>query len=213
MSARLATILAGAAATVFLLGVSLSPAAAAPEVGKVAPDFTAVDSNGKTHKLSDLKGKIVVLEWTNHDCPYVRKHYDTGNMQKTQKHVADDGALWLTILSSAPGEQGHVTSAKANELTQSRKATPTAVLHDAEGRIGRAYAATVTPHMYVIDKDGTLKYMGAIDDKPTTRRDDVPIATNYAWAAFDAVKAGKEVNPASTRAYGCTIKYAPAPRS
>lgn len=210
---RMPTLVAVGFAAALLLVAAVTPATAAPEVGKAAPDFMGVDSNGKSHKLSDLKGKIVVLEWTNHDCPYVRKHYDTGNMQKTQKHVGDGGALWLTILSSAPGEQGHVTPAKANELTQTRKATPTAVLHDPEGRIGRAYDAGVTPHMVVVDKDGTLKYMGAMDDKPTTRRDDVATATNFAWAAFDAVQSGKAVDPASTRAYGCTIKYAPAPRS
>jgi len=175
--------------------------------GKPAPDFTATDSNGRSHKLSDLKGKTVVLEWTNDGCPYVRKHYGSGNMQALQKDAADKGIVWLTVISSAKGEQGHVDGAGANRLTADRKATPAAVLLDPAGTIGRAYGAKTTPHMYVIDKDGKLVYNGAIDDKPTANTADIKGARNYVKEALAAVTEGKPVAVASTRAYGCSVKY------
>jgi peroxiredoxin len=180
--------------------------------GKPAPEFALQDSTGKTVKLSDFKGKTVVLEWTNQDCPYVRKHYGTGNMQELQKDAAAKDVVWLTISSSAPGQQGHVTGLEADELTASRKAAPAAFLLDADGKVGHAYSARVTPHMYVIDKAGVLAYMGAIDDKPTTSHADVKTAQPYLKDAVAAVLAGEPVKVASTRAYGCTIKYA-TPRS
>src|SRR5437016_4842529 len=203
----------------FLAGTSLvvvaksslaipSVAWSAPKTGVAAPVFTATDTGGKAVSLGDQHGKIVVLEWTNHDCPYVRKHYDAGNMQNLQKEATGQGVVWLTVISSAPGTQGHVSAGQANELTKTRKAMPTAVLFDPTGTVGKAYGATNTPHMYVIMKDGVLAYAGAIDDKPTTRRSDVESAQNYVRPALAAVAAGQPVKTPVTRAYGCTIKYA-----
>jgi peroxiredoxin len=182
-------------------------AIAAPEIGKPAPAFTAVDSNGKTHALGDFKGKTVILEWTNDGCPYVKKHYNAGNMQKIQKDLTAEGAVWLSVISSAPGKQGHVDGKGANDLTKSRNAAPTAVLLDPKGTIGRAYEAQTTPHMYVIDGVGVLRYMGAIDDKPSTDVATIPGARNYVREAVAAVKAGKPVEVAATDPYGCSVKY------
>lgn len=158
--------------------------------------------------VGDYRGRIVVLEWTNHDCPYVRKHYDTSNMQALQKETTGQGVVWLTLISSEPGTQGHVSPSQADELTASRKASPTAVLLDPTGVVGKMYGATNTPHMYIIDKAGTLVYAGAIDDRPTTRRGDVQGAQNYVRDALQAVAAGQPVKTPVTRAYGCTVKYA-----
>jgi peroxiredoxin len=180
---------------------------ASAKVGETAPTFTLPASAGSTVNLSDQRGKIVVLEWTNHDCPYVRKHYDTSNMQALQKEAGGQGVIWLTVISSSPGTQGYVSPSEANELTTSRKAAPTAVLLDPKGTVGKMYGATNTPHMYVIDKSGLLVYAGAIDDKPTTRKSDVPGAQNYVRAALQAVAAGQPVKTPVTRAYGCTVKY------
>jgi peroxiredoxin len=185
-----------------------SPAHAAPRVGVAAPAFTATATSGKSVSLADQRGKIVVLEWTNHDCPYVRKHYETSNMQALQREATGQDVVWLTIISSAPGTQGHVSPAEADALTATRKAAPTAVLLDPTGVVGKAYGATNTPHMYVIDKAGSLVYAGAIDDRPTTRRADVQGAQNYVREALQAVAAGQPVKTPTTRAYGCTVKYA-----
>jgi peroxiredoxin len=184
------------------------PAGAAAKVGEAAPAFTATTSTGPSVSLGDYRGKIVVLEWTNHECPYVRKHYESGNMQALQKEVTAEGVMWLTVISSAPGEQGYVSASQANELTSTRKAAPTAVLLDPKGTVGKMYGATNTPHMYVVDKGGVLVYAGAIDDRPTTRKSDVPGAQNYVKAALQAVAAGQPVKTPVTRAYGCTVKYA-----
>jgi peroxiredoxin len=183
------------------------PVSAAAKVGEPAPGFSLPSSAGSAYGLADNRGKIVVLEWTNHECPYVRKHYETGNMQAIQKEAVDSGVVWFTIISSAPGEQGYVSSAKANELTTGRKALPTAVLLDPKGTVGRLYGATNTPHMYLVDKAGVLVYAGAIDDRPTTRTSDVAGANNYVRAALQAVVAGQPVKTPATRAYGCTVKY------
>jgi peroxiredoxin len=185
-----------------------SPAWATPKTGAAAPAFTTSATTGKTVSLADQRGKIVVLEWTNHECPYVLKHYDTGNMQALQKEATGRGVVWLTVISSAPGTQGFVGAAEADQLTASRKAAPTAVLLDPTGAVGKMYGATNTPHMYVIDKAGTLMYAGAIDDRPTTRRSDVQGAQNYVREALQAVAAGQPVKTPVTRAYGCTVKYA-----
>ncbi|MBD2775571.1 thioredoxin family protein [Iningainema tapete] len=188
--------------------VSNTKIAAAPlRVGQPAPDFTGVDSNGKSHRLSDFKGKVVVLEWTNHQCPFVKKHYDSGNMQKLQKSANGKGVVWLSINSSAPGQQGNVNGAQANELTKSRGAAPTAVLLDSDGKIGRLYNARTTPHMYVIASNGTLAYMGAIDSISSSDQADVPKAKNYVSAALDTVSKGQKVDPSVTQPYGCTVKY------
>ena len=191
--------------------LALSPAAAfassSPDIGKPAPQFTAVDSNGKTWSLADLKGKIVVLETTNHDCPYVRKHYTSNNMQDQQREAAAKGVVWLTVASSATGEQGHVTAQQANDLTRSRNAAPAAVLLDPESKVARAYGATVTPHMYIIDAKGILVYKGGIDSIPSSNVADIPKATQYVRVALGQVQAGQQVADSSTRAYGCTLKY------
>lgn len=191
------------------LAIALSTTAlAAAEVGKPAPDFTGVDSKGNTVKLSDFRGKTVVLEWTNHGCPYVVMHYRTNNMQALQKETTGKGIVWLSVISSAPGRQGHVAGIEADQLTETRGAQPTAVLLDPKGEIGRIYDARTTPHMYVIKPDGTLAYKGAIDDRPSTRDAGVEKALNYVRNALGQMTAGKPVDPAVTRAYGCSIKYA-----
>src|SRR3990167_1981006 len=191
--------------------VALAPAAAfattGPDVGKSAPLFTALDSNGKSWSLADLKGKVVVLETTNHDCPYVRKHYSAKNMQTQQREAAAKGVVWLTTASNAAGEQGAVTPAQANDLTKSRDAAPAAVLLDPQSKVARAYGATVTPHMYIVDARGVLVYKGGIDSIPSSSPSDIPKAKQYVRLALDDVLAGKPVTEASTRAYGCTLKY------
>jgi peroxiredoxin len=182
-------------------------AAADPEVGKPAPAFSGTDTTGKTWALADLKGTPVILEWTNHDCPYVVKHYESGNMQALQKEATAAGYTWLSVISSAPGKQGHVSPGQADELTESRGAAPTAVLLDPEGSIGKAYGARTTPHMFVIDEQGVLVYMGGIDDKPTTKLADVEGAENYVRLAMADLAAGESVAKAVTRPYGCSVKY------
>lgn len=182
-------------------------AADGPRIGGMAPDFVGTDSNGKSIALKDLRGRIVVLEWSNNQCPFVGKHYRSGNMQALQKDATRQGIVWLTVLSSAPGEQGNVSAAEANALTHSRGAAPTAVILDPSGAIGRAYGARTTPHMFVIDKSGTLVYMGGIDDKPTTDVADIPTAKNYVRLALTAVVAGTPVQDPVTRPYGCSVKY------
>ena len=189
--------------------LALVPAAAWAnlDVGTPAPLFTGTDSNGKTWSLADLRGKVVVLETTNHDCPYVGKHYRATNMQTQQREAAAKGMVWLTLASSATGEQGYVTAAQANDLTRSRNAAPAAVLLDPQSKIARAYGATVTPHMYVIDATGVLVYKGGIDSIPSADTADIPKATQYVRVALDQVLAGKQVAEASTRPYGCSLKY------
>lgn len=183
------------------------PVSAAPAIGQPAPPFTGTDSQGNTVSLADLKGSIVVLEWTNHDCPFVRRHYETGNMQRLQQQAADAGVIWLTIVSSAPGEQGFVDGKEADALTDSRSATPRAVILDPSGEIGRAYAAKTTPHMFVIDTGGKLAYMGAIDNEPRNAGADPAGAQNYVRDALGALKENKQVTTSVTQPYGCSIKY------
>ena len=204
---RSITMLRRIASGLVMLAVA-GTAAGAPDVGKPAPGFTLPDSDGKQHALADYRGSYVVLEWTNHECPFVRKHYNSGNMQKLQKEATAEGVVWLSVISSAPGTQGHVSPAEANELTRERDAAPSAVLMDPEGTVGKAYGARTTPHMYIIDPQGTLIYMGGIDDKPSTRLSDVETATNYVRVALAEVKDGKPVSDAVTRPYGCSVKYA-----
>jgi peroxiredoxin len=180
---------------------------AVPKIGQPAPDFTAVDSYGVAHALGDYRGKIVVLEWTNHQCPFVGKHYGTGNMQALQQQATATGVTWLSVISSAPGEQGYVSDAEANVLTAKRNASPMAVLLDPQGVVGRLYDARTTPHMYIIDAAGTLVYMGGIDDKPSTQDADVKTATNYVRVALDEIRSGKPVSMPVTRPYGCSVKY------
>ena len=197
------SVLLGSAALV------LAPASAfaAADLGKPAPAFSATDSTGKSWSLAELKGKVVVLETTNQDCPYVRKHYNSSNMQTQQREAAAKGVVWLTVASSAPGEQGFVTAAEANALTEKRKAAPAAFLLDPQSRIARAYGATVTPHMYIIDASGTLVYRGGIDSIPSSNVNDIAKAKQYVRVALDEVLAGKPVADSSTRPYGCSLKY------
>lgn len=190
-------------ASAALLSLSLT---AAPQVGAPAPDFTVVDSKGNNHSLKDFAGKTVVLEWTNHECPFVKKHYQ-GNMQSLQADITKQEVVWLSVISSAPGKQGHINGAKADELTASRNAKPTAVVFDESGKVGKVYDAKTTPHMYVIDKTGTLQYMGGIDSIPSAKVDDIAKATPYFANAAKAVIAGQTPNPAVTKPYGCAIKY------
>jgi len=180
----------------------------AGRVGEAAPDFAGTDSNGKAHKLSDYRGRVVVLEWHNQGCPYTKKHYDTGNMQKLQKEWTAKGVIWLTIISSAPGEQGYVTAAQENEYLKKTNSTPTAALLDPTGVIGHLYGAKTTPHMYVISPKGLLVYEGAIDDKPTADAADIAGATNWVQAALQDTTGGKQVATPVTRPYGCSVKYA-----
>lgn len=181
--------------------------AAGPDVGRPAPDFAATDTYGKPVRLAGLKGKLVVLEWSNHQCPYVRKHYGAGNMQKTQEAARAMGVTWITIISSAPGAEGHVGAAEANKLTVERNAKPSHVLLDPQGQIGLLYAARVTPHMFIVGTDGKLLYKGGIDSIRSSRQSDIANAKNYVTAALGEIKSGKQIADADTVAYGCTIHY------
>lgn len=185
-----------------------APALAAPVNGVAAPDFTARDADGKTVRLSDFRGKTVVLEWTNSGCPFVRAHYDSGVMQQRQREAERLGVVWLSINSGAPGKQGHVDGAGARAEIATNKAAPAHYLLDADGKVGKLYDAKTTPHMFVIRPDGVLAYQGAIDDKPTAVDADAKTATTWAKDAMTAVLAGKAPAPAITRPYGCSVKYA-----
>jgi peroxiredoxin len=187
--------------------IGLMTAAMAVRIGDPAPDFTAVDSNGKSQRLSDHKGKYVVLEWHNQGCPYTKKHYESGNMQRLQKEWTAKGVVWLTVISSAPGTQGYVTPSQENDYVKKMNAAPTAVLMDPGGTLGHLYAAKTTPHMFIIAPDGTLIYNGAIDDHPTSDQADIASSKNYVSAALGEALAGKPVTDAATRPYGCSVKY------
>ena len=209
-SLALACVLGAAAGLAGAPGHAESPSAALssePHIGQPAPDFSAVDSQGQTRRLRDFKGKTVVLEWTNADCPYTRKHYTSGNMQAAQQLARDHGVVWLSVISSAPGTQGYVTGAEANELSRTRNAVPTAVLLDSSGAMGRTYQAKTTPHLYVIDGQGVLRYMGGMDSLATTEIADIARAEPYLKEALLAVIDGQPVQHPVTRPYGCSIKY------
>ena len=197
------SIVAGA---VLLVGACDASQAAA-KVGEPAPGFTTIDSNGKNVSLADYKGKYVVLEWTNNECPFVRKHYGSGNMQAQQKEFTGKGVVWLTVISSAPGKQGHVDGKQANELTKSRNAAPTAVLLDEKGDVGRLYGAKTTPHMFIVDPAGKLIYAGGIDSIASPDPEDLPKATQYVKVALTEAMSGKPVSQAVTAPYGCSVKY------
>ena len=190
---------------VVLCGVSV--AFAAPEVGAKAPEFIGVDTNGEQVQLADFAGKPLILEWTNHQCPYVRKHYESGNMQRIQRRLTEEGAVWVSVISSAPGKQGYVMAQKANLLTTSRGVYANKVILDPDGIIGRAYGAKTTPQMFLIDEESIIRYMGAIDDQPSSRRATLDGARNYLLEAWSAFKAGESIEMAVTKPYGCTVKY------
>ena len=177
------------------------------EPGEAAPDFTLSDSKGTSHKLSDFRGKFVVLEWLNHECPFVKKHYSGGNMQKLQKEYTGKGVIWLSIISSAPGKQGHRTGPQADADTKDKDAAPTAVLLDPAGEVGQKYGTKTTPEMFVIDKEGKVIYAGAIDSIRSTDSADIAKAENHVRAALDAALAGKPVPTPKTTPYGCSVKY------
>ncbi len=201
------TALAASAAASHLIAPRTPADAAAPRTGMAAPEFAGLDSRGAKHTLAGYRGKTVVLEWTNHECPYTAKHYATGNMQALQAAAIGSGVVWLTVVSSRPGAQGYVEAAEADRLTATRKAQPTAVLLDPKGQLGRLYSASTTPHMFIVDGTGTLVYMGAIDDRPTASHASVKGARNYVREALDAMAAGRPIAVASTRPYGCSVKY------
>ncbi len=183
-------------------------AAEAPRVGAAAPGFSLPDSNGKTHSLGDFKGKYVVLEWFNPGCPFVQKHYTSDNMQALQKEFTGKGVTWLTIDSSAPGEQGHLTAEQAKKQMSDWKMGATALLLDPDGKVGHEYHATNTPHMFIVNPEGKLIYEGAIDSKASANPKDITSSTNYVKVALEQAMAGKPVENAQTKAYGCSIKYA-----
>jgi peroxiredoxin len=178
-----------------------------PPVGSAAPEFSLPDANGKTHSLSEYKGKYVVLEWFNPECPFVKKHYGSGNMQKLQQEYTGKGVVWLTIDSNAPGTEGNITAEEAQKISASWKTHQTALLLDPEGKAGRAYGAKNTPNMVVIDPDGKIAYEGAIDSKATPNPADIPSSTNYVKAALDESLTGKPVTTSHTKPYGCSVKY------
>jgi peroxiredoxin len=182
--------------------------ALAVQPGEAAPDFTLPDTNSKPVHLADYRGKIVVLEWTNHDCPFVRAHYDSGVMQGLQARAKAEGVVWLSIVSSAPGEQGYVDGPTGNAITAREHASPTAKLLDPDGKVGHLYNAKTTPDMVVIDKDGTIQYLGAIDDKRTASTETAKAANgNLVTAALDSVEKGAPVAVPVTVSYGCSVKY------
>ena len=189
------------------LVLALVASALAVKIGEPAPGFTGVDSTGKQQSLSAYKGKFVVLEWHNQGCPYTRKHYESGNMQRLQKEWTSKGVVWLTVISSAPGTQGFVTPTQENEYLQKMNATPTAVIMDPGGSLGHLYAAKTTPHMFIIDPSGTLIYNGAIDDHPSSDQADIAGSKNYVSTALQEAMNGKPVTDAATRPYGCSVKY------
>ena len=178
-----------------------------PAAGKPAPDFSVTDANGKTQSLSAYKGKTVVLEWNNPECPFVGKHYGAKNMQEQQAQAASEGVVWLTVNSAATGKQGHFDGAGANAYVAEVGGKEAAYLLDGDGKVGHAYGAKTTPHMYVIDKDGVLRYMGGIDSIASTDKEDIPKATQYVRQALAEIKQGKAVSVPTSEPYGCSVKY------
>jgi peroxiredoxin len=201
MKAKLLTALMALAASTALF------AADSPAVGMNAPDFSLTDSKGKTQSISQYKGKYVVLEWFNPECPFVRKHYGSGNMQKLQAEFTGKGIVWLTIDSNAPGLEGYLTAEQANAKMAEWKTKQSALILDPDGKAGRSYGAKNTPHMFVINPEGKIVYEGAIDSKATPNPADITSATNFVKVALDESLAGKTVSTANTRPYGCSVKY------
>lgn len=183
------------------------PAAAEPVVGQPAPTFVGKTANGKSVDLAALKGKTVVLEWTNHECPFVKKHYDSGNIPRLQQEATGKGIVWVQIISSAPGKEGHVDGATALELNARRGAAPTYTVLDPEGAVGKLYGAKTSPHLFIVDPQGVLVYKGGIDSIPSADPADIAKAENYVKSALEALASGKKIAHASTQPYGCTVKY------
>ena len=189
--------------------VSISGFASAAEsiMGQPAPAFTLTDTTGQARSLAELRGKFVVLEWFNNDCPFVGKHYGSGNMQRLQADYTARGVVWLTIVSSAAGKQGHISPKQGDDIMKQRQSHQTALLLDADGSVGRRYGAKTTPHLFIINPDGALIYAGGIDNIPSTDQADVPKATNYVRQALDEALAGKPVSVPEAKPYGCSVKY------
>lgn len=181
---------------------------AAADINQPAPQFSAQSASGKTINLSDYKGKTVVLEWTNHDCPFVKKHYESGNIPKLQKEAAAKGVVWLQVISSAPGEQGQVDGATAIKVNGYRNAAPAGTILDPEGKLGKLYGAQTTPHIFIIDAQGKLAYKGGIDSIASSKQEDIAKAEPYVGNAIKALTSGQQVAQQSTRPYGCSVKYA-----
>ncbi len=190
-----------------LLAAMAAPLAAKPVIGQAAPSFSTLDSHGKTQTLSDYKGRIVVLEWNNPECPFVRKHYGAGNMQQQQAEAGAAGVVWLTVNSGAPGKQGQLDAAGANEYVARQRGKAAAYVLDGDGRVGQAYAARTTPQMAVIDQHGILRYLGAIDSIASADAEDIPEATQYVRQALVELAAGKPVSVPTSEPYGCSVKY------
>jgi len=204
---RIPVLLGATVAAAITAGALVVSTANAAPPGDAAPAFKEVSTAGKEVSLADFKGKTVILEWTNNGCPFVQKHYNSQNMQKTQAAATSDGVVWLSVISSKPGSQGNVTPAEADKLTKDRGAKPTHILLDPDGSMGRAYGARTTPHIYIITPDGKVAYNGAIDSIKSNKVEDVPKATNYVTTALASLKAGKAPDPALTQPYGCDVKY------
>lgn len=181
---------------------------AEPKVGAPAPAFSVKDAAGEAISLDALQGKIVVLEWNNFGCPFVKKHYGSGNIPALQQAAAKDGVVWLSVFSSAEGKEGHMSAEQATAEMKKYAGAPAHIIMDPDGTLGKLYAAKTTPHIFIVDKEGAIAYMGAIDDKPTADAADIKGAKNYVTEALTALKAGKPVADASTKPYGCGVKYA-----
>jgi peroxiredoxin len=194
-------------ALIMSLAVTALWALDVPPVGSNAPDFSLPDASGKTHSLSQYKGKYVVLEWFNPECPFVKKHYGGGNMQKLQEEFTGKGVVWLTIDSNAAGTEGNLTAEQAQKVMNSWKTHQTALLLDPESKVARSYGAKNTPNMVVINPEGKIVYQGAIDSKATPNPADIPTSTNYVKAALDESLAGKPISNPTTKPYGCSVKY------
>ncbi|MGE0741267.1 MAG: redoxin domain-containing protein [Hyphomonadaceae bacterium] len=212
-SRRMLLLTAAGAAVAGAVGVGVTvfgggEAVASVETGAQAPAFSVQDANGATRTLAEFRGRTVILEWTNHGCPYVRKHYDANNMQTLQRDATADGVVWLQVISSAQGEQGYLDGAGALARVRTDNAAPTATLLDASGVMGRAYGARNTPQMFIIGPEGAVLYQGAIDDRPSARPASLEGATNYVRAALADIEAGRPVQIAETTPYGCSVKYA-----
>jgi len=190
-----------------LFSLLLTPFAFAATIGQPAPTFTLTDSNGASHSLADYKGKIVVLEWNNPECPFVKKHYSSGNIPKQQLEATANGVVWLTINSGADGKQGHVDGTAANGFIAQYHGKPTAYLFDTDGKVGHLYGAKTTPHLFVIDEKGVLRYNGGIDSIASTDKDDLAKATQFVPQAIGEIKSGKPVTVSTSEPYGCSVKY------
>jgi hypothetical protein len=204
---KLTLILILICSTIVLMNSTNSTDQAGVVVGEAAPEFSVVDAHGNMHSLSDYEGQWIILEWLNHGCPFVRKHYDGNNMQELQKKFTEQGVIWFSVVSSAPGTQGYMEPEETLKTAEEKGAAPTAILLDSDGTMGRAYDARVTPHMYIINPDGILEYNGAIDDKPTARLRDLEGAHNYVVAAMTSLMNGEAVEVTTNTPYGCTVKY------